>query len=121
MAARPDARGRSLHQLGGRAQFYDDAPPHERLQKIDQAEHGLLGRNSLRSRRHDLVATGSNRIRLAYADLLARVRLERKHWHAGMIIVENSSTGPAPLDELSRGRHCLSTPEYHALLKPPRR
>lgn len=53
------------------------------------------------------------RARLAYHDLLARVRRERNHWRADLIIVEKSSVGPALLSELSRDMRCLSEPEHH--------
>ena len=54
------------------------------------------------------------RVRLAYPDLLARVRLERKRWRADLIIIEKSSMGPALLGDLSRDLRCLSEPEHHA-------
>lgn len=54
------------------------------------------------------------RIRLAFADLLARVRSERKRWNADLIIVEKASIGPAILDNLSRDHRCIGEREHYA-------
>jgi predicted phage terminase large subunit-like protein len=53
-------------------------------------------------------------VRLGYADLLARVRSERKRWRADKILVENASVGPAILDMLSQDTRCQSDPRHHA-------
>jgi predicted phage terminase large subunit-like protein len=54
------------------------------------------------------------RVKLAFADLLARVRSERKRWNADLIIVEKASVGPAILDSLARDNRCIGQPEDHA-------
>ncbi|QQV77529.1 phage terminase large subunit [Sphingomonas aliaeris] len=54
------------------------------------------------------------RVRLSYADLLERVRRERKRWKADAIIVEAAGMGHALLNELSRDHRCLGRPEHHA-------
>ncbi|WP_156796141.1 hypothetical protein [Brevundimonas subvibrioides] len=54
------------------------------------------------------------RVRLAYSDLLARVRLERSRWLADLIIAEEAGVGRAILDSLSRDTRRQSEPEHHA-------
>ncbi|RYG20177.1 MAG: hypothetical protein EON96_01535 [Caulobacteraceae bacterium] len=54
------------------------------------------------------------RVKLAYADLLARVRAERRKWRADLILVEDASVGPALLDMLSQDMRGLSDPQHHA-------
>jgi predicted phage terminase large subunit-like protein len=54
------------------------------------------------------------RDRFTYTDLLARVRAERKRWRCDLIIVEDSSVGPALLDQLSRDLRRQSEPQHHA-------
>ncbi|WP_395651637.1 hypothetical protein [Brevundimonas sp.] len=53
-------------------------------------------------------------VKLAYADLLARVRYERKRWRADVVLVEEASVGPAILDMLSQDMRCQSDPQHHA-------
>jgi len=106
-----------------RIQFYDEVPPRNRLFKIvhswdvasstephaDYSVGTVWGHDGTSWLLVDLI-----RVRLTYADLLARVRLERNRWHADMIVVENSSLGPALLDDLARDMRCVSAPEHHA-------
>jgi len=54
------------------------------------------------------------RVRLGYADLLARVRAERNRWRADRVLVEKASVGPAILDMLSQDTRCISEPRHHA-------
>lgn len=54
------------------------------------------------------------RERLAYPDLLAKVRFERKRWRADVILVEDAATGIVLLQELGRDMRCLSEREHHA-------
>lgn len=53
-------------------------------------------------------------VRLGYADLLARVRSERKRWKADLVLVEDASVGPAILDMLAQDQRRLSDPQHHA-------
>ena len=106
-----------------RAQFYDQAPPRERLHKIvhswdvasstephaDYSVGTVWGYDGATWLLLDLI-----RVRLAYADLLARVRLERKRWRADLIIVEKSSVGPVLLDDLARDFRGIGNSEHHA-------
>ncbi|WP_054110709.1 phage terminase large subunit [Brevundimonas sp. AAP58] len=54
------------------------------------------------------------RVRLAYSDLLARIRAERRKWLADLIIVEEAGVGRAILDSLARDWRGQSEPEHHA-------
>ena len=54
------------------------------------------------------------RVRMAYSDLLAHVRGERRKWLADLIIVEKAGVGRAILDSLSRDFRCQSEPQHHA-------
>lgn len=55
-----------------------------------------------------------SRVRMAYSDLLAHIRGERRKWSADLIIVEEAGVGRAILDSLSRDTRCLSEAEHHA-------
>lgn len=54
------------------------------------------------------------RKRMDYHELLSRVRLERSRWRADLILVENSSMGPALLADLSRDMRGLSDRQHRA-------
>lgn len=106
-----------------RIQLHDGAPPRNRLFKIvhswdtaasteshaDYSVGTVWGYDSEIWLLLDLI-----RVRLAYPDLLARVRLERKRWRADMIIVENKGIGPALLADLRRDFRGIGNPEHHA-------
>lgn len=106
-----------------RIQFYDERPGRERLHKIvhswdvaqstsptaDFSVGTVWGHDGASWLLLDLIRT-----RLVYSDLLARVRLERRKWRADLIIVENTSMGPALLSELGRDLRGLSAREHNA-------
>lgn len=111
------------HLQWDRVQFYDAAPERTRLNKVvhswdvasstepnaDFSVGTVWGHDGKAWLLLDVI-----RVKLAYADLLTRVRLERKRWRADQIIVERSSVGPVLLDDLARDMRCVSEPEHHA-------
>lgn len=104
-------------------QFYDERPLRERLHKVvhswdvasscdpkaDFSVGTIWGHDGQAWLLLDVI-----RERLAYPDLLARVRLERNRWRADAILVEDSSVGPALLEDLARDMRCLSERAHHA-------
>lgn len=115
--------GESAHVEWSRIQTYEDIPPRDRLQSVVQswdtalADHpkanysvgttwGFDGQSWL--------LVNLVRVRLSYADLLAKVRLERSRWRPDTILVEQASMGIPLLGDLSRDMRCLSHPDYHA-------
>lgn len=111
------------HVQWDRIQFYEEAPPRNRLQKVvhswDTASTGspnadysvgtIWGHDGECWLLLDLV-----RVRLHYADLLARVRAERSKWKADVILVEPAASGHALLDDLGRDMRRHGDPAHHA-------
>lgn len=106
-----------------RIQTYAEPPPRDRLEYVAQSWDTALsdgptsdfsvgttwGYHNGNWLLLDVVS-----VRLLYADLLARVRRERKRWQADMIIVEHAATGIALLGDLARDNRCLGPAEHHA-------
>lgn len=92
-------------------QFYDEAPPRNRLLKVvhswdtasstapnaDYSVGTVWGYDGSSWLLIDLIRT-----RLVFPDLLARARSERNRWRADVILVEDASSGIALLEELRR-------------------
>lgn len=106
-----------------RIQTYTEAPPRERLQYVAQSWDTALsdGPKSDYSvgttwgyHHGSWLLLDVVRVRLLYADLLARVRRERARWKADAIIVETASLGHALLGDLARDARCLGDPANHA-------
>lgn len=106
-----------------RIQTYADAPERSRFQFIAQSWDTAMA-DTPRSDYSVCSTWGYHegfwwlldviRVRLAYPDLLAKVRFERKAWKTDAIIVERAGTGIPLLDDLSRDMRGLSDPEHHA-------
>lgn len=106
-----------------RVKFYDERPERDQLNKVviswdvasstspdaDYSVGTVWGHDGRCWLLLDII-----RDRLAYPDLLARVRAERKRWRVDLNIVENSSVGPALLADLGRDMRGLSEAHHHA-------
>lgn len=106
-----------------KVQFYDEAPPRERLRKVvmswdtaascdpkaDWSVGTVWGHDGKSWLLLDVV-----RARLTYSDLLARARLERARWKADTILVEQASVGIGLLDDLRRDMRGVSDPRHHS-------
>lgn len=94
-----------------KVQFYDEAPPRERLEKVvlswdtasssdpraDYTVGTVWGHNGSSWLLLDVI-----RLRLTYPDLVARVRTERLRWQADKILVEKASVGHGLFADLKR-------------------
>ncbi len=106
-----------------RIQFYDEPPERHALHKVvhswdpaastdpsaDYSVGTVWGHDGASWLLLDVI-----RVRLAYADLLDRVRSERKRWRADVILVEKSSLGPALLEDLGRDMRGIGDPAHRA-------
>lgn len=106
-----------------RIQTYGEPPPRERLLHVAQSWDTALSDGPKSD--YSVGTTWGYcdgswllvdvvRVRLLYADLLARVRRERERWRADTIIVESAGMGIALLNDLARDSRCLGDPEHHA-------
>ncbi|MFN3877215.1 MAG: phage terminase large subunit [Brevundimonas sp.] len=105
-----------------KVQFYDDPPERDRLQMVvhswdpaatcdpgsDYSVGTVWGYDGEAWLLLDVI-----RIKLAYSDLLARVRAERRRWNADYILVEKSSVGHALLPDLIRDHRGLGQDRAH--------
>lgn len=103
-------------------QFYDVRPLRDRLQKVvhswdaasscdpiaDYSVGTVWGHDGAAWLLLDVI-----RVKLAYPDLLARVRAERRSWSADVILVENSSIGPALIADLRRDQLGQGADQVH--------
>lgn len=104
-------------------QFYDVAPPRDRLQSLVQSWDTALAVSPTAD--WSVCSTWGfdgqawlllevTRWRLSYPDLLAKVRAERQRWRTNMIIVEASGVGIPLLKDLAQDMRCLSDRRHHA-------
>jgi len=110
-----------------KVQFYDEAPPRERLEKVviswdtasssdpraDYTVGTVWGHDGSAWLLLDVI-----RARLTYPDLLPRVRALRGHWQADKILIEKACVGHVLFQDLMRDMRGLSDRRYRSDCAP---
>lgn len=108
-------------------QFYDEAPPRERLEKVvmswdtasssdptaDYTVGTVWGHDGTAWLLLDVI-----RLRVNYWELLERVRLERSRWQADKILIEKACVGPILHQDLMRDMRGIGDPKHRSQCAP---
>lgn len=105
-----------------KVQFYDEAPPRERLHKVVMSWDTALSADPRADYSvgtvwgHDGEAwllLDVIRQRLVYPDLIERARSERRLWSLDKILIERASSGFGLFQDLKQDMRCLSPDRRH--------